>query len=237
MNRKQRLRYLLAIYLVVALSAVLLGILAFRQSNSFWQSLFLNLSTDLIGVVFIFLLLNIVFLIGDWDLSDQVTELIQKLKNPSARDFFKKQPSPQDLQEYIQSAKKIDMCGVSLTSTLNRSFSNMRERLFEGADIRIMIISPSLEILRTAAQRSESGSVEYYQKRLESSLTDIEYLYKNWQDHNKAIGSKSGSLSIGFLPYTPSFGLIGFQSVINNRLLIIELYPHHKGYDSPPNFF
>jgi hypothetical protein len=234
MTRKQKLRYLLAIYLVLALGAIILGILAFREKD-LWQSLLVNLSTELLGVVLVFLFVNVVFLMGDWDLSDQVAELVQKLKNPSARDFFKKPPSPLELQVYIEDAKKIDMCGVTLTSTLNRNFSDLRQRLFDGADLRIIICSPDRETLQGAAKRSESGSVAYYQKRLESSLDDIEYLYKNLQDY-KDTNNKPGNLSVGFLPYTPSFGIIGSQSVNNNRVLIIEMYPHHKGYDKPPNF-
>jgi len=235
MTRKQKLRYLLAIYLVLALGAIILAILAFWQKD-LMQSLLVNLSTELLGVVLVFLFVNVVFIMGDWDLSDQVSELVQKLKNPSARDFFKKPPSPLELQAYVQDAKKIDMCGVTLTSTLNRIFSDLRQRLLDGADIRIMICSPDVETLQGAAKRSESGSIDYYQKRLESSLDDIEYLYKNWQDYKKA-NKKAGNLSVGFLHYTPSFGLIGCQSVNNNRVLIIEMYPHHKGYDKPPNFF
>ncbi|MBX3059322.1 MAG: hypothetical protein KF770_22865 [Anaerolineae bacterium] len=237
MSRKQKLRYLLAIYLVVALAAVVLGFIAFGQTNTAWQSLLLNLSTEFLGVVLLFLLVNVVFLIGDWDLTDQVAELVQKLKNPSARDFFKKAPSPEALQGYIQKAKCIDLCGVTLTATINRNFSDLRQRLFYGADVRIMIISPDLELLQSAAKRSESGSVEFYQNRLESTLREIEYLHKNWQDYNRTHKTKAGKLAIGLLPYTPSFGLLSFQSVSNDRVLIVEMYPHHKGYDAPPHFF
>lgn len=235
MNRKQRPRYLLAINLVVALSALIFGFLAFRQNNGTWQSLLLNLSTELAGVAFIFFLVNRVFLIEEWDLSDQVTELVQKLKNPSARDFFKKPLSPLELQVYIQDAKKIDMCGVTLTATINQNFSDLRQRLFNGADIRIMICS--VDALQGAAKRSESGSVAFYQKRFESSLNDIEYFYKVLQDYKKTNKNKAGNLYVGFLDYTPSFGLIGYQSINNNRTIIVEMYPHHTGYDVPPIFF
>ena len=86
-SKKQKLRYLLAVYLVVALAAIILGLIAFNQKNVTWQALLLNLSTELLGVVLVFLLVNILFLLGDWDLSDQVKELVQTLKNPSARDL------------------------------------------------------------------------------------------------------------------------------------------------------
>jgi hypothetical protein len=233
MNRKQRLRFLLAIYLVLAFGAIILAMWAFRQED-FWQSLLVNLSTEILGVVLVFLFVNVAFLIGDWDLSDQVAELVQKLKNPSAWDFFKKPLSPLELQTYIQDAKKIDMCGVTLTATINRNFSDLRQRLFDGADVRIMICS--VDALQGAAKRSESGSVAFYQKRLESSLDDIEYFHKILQDYKKTNNNKAGNLSVGFLQYTPSFGLIGYQSINNNRTLIIEMYPHHTGYDAPPIF-
>ncbi len=237
MNRKQKLRYLLAIYLVVAFVAIIIGIVAFNQNSETWQSLLLNLSTEFLGVVFVFFLVNIVFLIDDWDLSERVNELVLKLESPSARDFFKKSPSANDLQKHIQNAKKIDLCGVTLTVTLNRNFSNLRQQLYHGADIRIMIIYPNIETLSGAAKRSETGSVDYYRRRLEASLNDIEYLYKNWQEYRQSSDSETGNLAVGLLPYTPSFGMLGFDSGDSNRVMIVEMYPHHKGYDSPPNFY
>jgi len=237
MSRKQKGRYLLAIYSVVVFIAIEIGMLAFRQSNSVWQSLLLNLSTELLGAVFVFFLVNVVFLIGEWDLSERVNELVLKLENPSARDFFKKTPSAYDLQKYIQNAKKIDLCGVTLTVTLNRNLSNLHQRLLDGTDIRIMIIQPNEETLRGAAKRSESGSVDYYRRRLEASLNDIEYLHKNWQEYRKTDEDRVGNLAVGLLPFTPSFGMLNFDSGDDNRVAIVEMYPHHRGYDSPPNFY
>ena len=237
MSRKQKLRYLLAIYLVIALLATILMVLAFEQSNDIWQALFLNLSTELLGVVLVFFLVNVVFVVSEWDLSEQVAMLIQKFSNPSARDFFKPAPSPTDIQGYIQKAKSVDMCGVTLTTTINRTFSELRQRLFDGASVRIIIIAPKPETLQEAALRSESGSVEHYKNRLDATLTELTYLYKNWSERKNAQGDKVGNLSIGLLPYTPSFGLLGFQFVDGGRLVIVEMYPHHVGYDEPPYFF
>jgi len=236
MNRKQKLRYLLAIYLVVALIAVILAVFAFNQNSEIWQALFLNLSTELLGVVLVFLFVNVVFLVSEWDLSEQVEVLIQKFSDPSARDFFKPTPSPADIQKYIQKAKSIDMCGVTLTTTINRTFSELRQRLFDGANVRIIIIAPTPEALREAALRSESGRVEHYQNRLDATLTELEYLYRNWLNYQETQEHKAGTLAVGLLPYTPSFGLFRFQFVDGTRLIVVEMYPHHTGYDDPPYF-
>ena len=99
-----------------------------------------------------------------------------------------------------------------------------------------MIIAPTKENLQAAAKRSESGSVKYYEDRLEAALGDIQHLYRKWQDYNKTHKNKAGKLAIGLLPYTPSFGLLSFTSVKNRRVIMVEMYPHHKGYERSPHF-
>ena len=54
MDRRQKTRYLIAIYVIVILIAVIFVIFAFLRDADTLQSLFLNLSTELLGVAFIF---------------------------------------------------------------------------------------------------------------------------------------------------------------------------------------
>lgn len=214
-----------------------MGYMAFNQQHETWQALFLNLASEFFGVVLIFLLVNVLFFIDDWDLSEKVSQLIYKLSNPSASDFFRNPPDVAELQQYIQFAKRVDLLGVTLTVTLNRNFSALRHKLLDGTDIRIIIIYPNVQTLKAAAERSESGSVDYYRRRLEASLNDIEYLYTNWQDYKRTTPEKIGTLEVRLLPYTPSFGILNFTSANNDAIAIVEMYPHHKGYDLPPNFY
>jgi hypothetical protein len=222
--------------LVVAFLAIIIVVIAYLQQPGFWKSLLLNLSTEFLGVVFVFLLVNLIFVVDDWNLSEKVTKLITKLEHPSAKDFFVKSPSHHDLQENIQSSKEIILSGVTLTGTINRNFSSLREKLFEGTDIRILIIGQLSEVLATTANRSESGSVDYYQKRLDSTLKELEYLHENWFDKKKD-EKVIGNFSLKFLPYPPCFGILGFNPGRNDSVLFIEIYPHHSGYEAPPNFF
>lgn len=114
---------------------------------------------------------------------------------PSALGFFQKTPS---LDTHIARSNQIDMCGVSLTSTLNKQFSNLRERLKGGGNIRVLVVDPESLALQMSALRSEDpDDVGYFSKRLETSFNDLNYLHKSWEEYRKLYSpSKVGSLSI-----------------------------------------
>src|SRR3970040_69604 len=58
-------------------------------------------------------------------LENQLSVLQRNLpESPSAISFFRKTP---DLAPFIQKANQIDLCGVTLTNTLNRQFALLRE--------------------------------------------------------------------------------------------------------------
>ena len=81
------------------------------------------------------------------------------------------------LDDYVRSAMQIDMCGVTLTSAVNKQFGNLRERLAQGATLRLLIADPDSLALEMSAQRSEvPEDVGYYLKRLEATLKDLSYL-------------------------------------------------------------
>lgn len=237
MSKSLKKRYLFAVYAVVAAIAIVTALLAFSRGADEWQSLLLNITTELLGVVLIFSLVNVIFLVDDWDLSERVKELIQKLSDPSAKDFFKSPPNQDNLQRYLQDTKRIDVLGVTLTVTLNKNVNHFLRRLSSGSDIRIVIIYPNEKNLLAAAARSETGNPDYFRRRLEASLNDLEFLYAAWDNGKKAHPGKTGELKIGLLPYTPSFGIFHFDSGTNEGVMAIEIYPHHTGYDLPPTFY
>lgn len=155
---------------------------------------------------------------------------------PSAIAFFNKHPS---LDQYIQSANQIDLCGVTLTATVNKQFGNLRERLQAGAKIRILVVDPDSVALKMSAERSTSpDDTDYYRVRLDATLREIEYLFKSWEEF-KAIRdspSRTGGLSVRLLSYAPSFGILSFDANRDNGIALVEIYPHKFGFKSPPTF-
>jgi hypothetical protein len=155
---------------------------------------------------------------------------------PSAIAFFEQPPR---FDSYVQGANQIDLCGVTLSSTINKLFGNLRERLKQGAKIRLLVIDPDSLAPNMAARRSdEPDDVDYYRTRLEASLRDIDHLHNSWQEHRAQQDStlKRGNFSVRLLSYAPSFGFLGFDAGRPNGIMFIEVYPQGRGYESPPTF-
>lgn len=156
-------------------------------------------------------------------------------QRPSAVAFFEKPPR---LDSYVQGADQIDWCGVTLSSTINKQFGYLRERLKQGAKVRLLVIDPDSLAPQMSARRSEEpDDVDYYRTRLEATLRDIDYLHKGWKEYQSQQGSsQTGSFSVRFLSYAPSFGLLSFDARRSDGIVFVEVYPHGSGYESPPTF-
>ncbi|RIK78203.1 hypothetical protein DCC62_07950 [candidate division KSB1 bacterium] len=154
----------------------------------------------------------------------------------SAIAFFKKHSN---LDQYFEGANQIDLCGVTLTTTINKQFGNLRERLQAGARIRILVVDPDSTALKMSAERSTSPEdVDYYRVRLDATLREIEYLFKSWDDFKslQTSSSRTASLSVRLLSYAPSFGILSFDANQDNGIALVEIYPHKFGHKSPPTF-
>ncbi len=168
-------------------------------------------------------------------LSEQISELRKSLPDrPSAMAFFQ---APQDIRPSLQRALQIDLCGVTLTSTLNKEYGTLRERLQAGAKIRIMIIDPDSLAIEMSAQRTGNPKdLDYHRTRLDSALREIAYIYKSMRDTKPKKGAPTGSLGVRLLPYAPSFGILSMDARQKDGIAFIELYPHKFGYMTPVVF-
>lgn len=157
-------------------------------------------------------------------------------EHPSAIAFFQKQTN---LDHYIQGAYRIDLCGVTLTSTLNKQFGNLRERLEAGAKIRILIIDPDSTAIKMSAARSISADdTDYYRVRLDATLRDITYLHKMLEEVGKMPGNsqKAGEINVRLVSYAPSFSMLSFDPHQDNGIVFVEIYPHKMAHRLPPTF-
>lgn len=146
--------------------------------------------------------------------------------------FFRKTPN---LDSYMEVANKIDLCGVSLTATVNKQLSNLRERLNDGASIRVLIADPNSLAPKMSAARSGISPAEYFHKRLEATLNDLKYVYDSQLEPRPTDPTRRGSFSVRLMPFTPSFGILSLDPNRPNGTVFIELYPHYK-YGIQPAF-
>ncbi|MCP4417175.1 MAG: hypothetical protein GY805_11165 [Chloroflexi bacterium] len=236
MERKSKSRLLIGgLILFSALIAIYTFWVFLNSENPTqdWQAFLLNVSTELIGALIVFFFFNLFFFLDDWDLSERVTRLLHRLERdrPLAENFFQKTP---DIEPLIKEAKAIDLCGVSLTTTISRQVPLLRDSLEEGKAIRLLIIDPRSIAVQMANARSETQDITYYNKRLEASLSDIAYLQKKWEEFNKS--ENPSSFTVGLMPYAPSFGIQIFHKEKMKGKMYVEMYTHHGGYGTQPLF-
>ena len=240
MDKKRRTKYQIAVYGIVgALGIILILISLVFGWQDVWQSIWINLGTGLIGVVVLFFLVDRFFLTDEWGLSDKIDELIRRLEvsdRPSAEAFFTEFP---ELDKYLKTAVEIDFCGVTLTATITRNFFSIRERLLNGASMRLLIADPDSLALEMTALRSEiPADVDLFAKRLASTSKDIGNLFQASPDtpQDRQGESASTNLSVRLLPYAPSFLILRFKASNGDQTIVIQIYPHRGGYATPPVF-
>jgi hypothetical protein len=147
---------------------------------------------------------------------------------PSALSFFIKLPN---IENQMKAANQIDLCGVTLTSTINRQLSNLRERLKQGATVRILVADPESLALKMSDLRSEDPDGEYYRQKLETTLQDLEYLHQ----YQPRLGTEAkGKFEVRLLQFAPSFGIFSFDTHRSNGMALVEMYPHVSGWGLNP---
>lgn len=194
-----------------------------------------DLATATLGVVGLLALSELVERYRRLTTIDKTTKQVWELLNnrladhPSALAFFHKLP---DFDSYVQGANQVDLCGVALTSTVNRQLSNLREQLIQGTKVRILIVDQnSSTALNAAQERSEIPSTGYYRSKLDTTLQDLSYLQ---QIQDKSV--QKGSLEIRLISYPPSFALYSFDAGRPSAQLFVEIYPHITGWGETPVF-
>ena len=170
-------------------------------------------------------------------LREQITELKRNLpERPSAVSFFR---PVSDFDLRVKSAMNIDLCGVTLTNTINTRFTVLRDRLQGGTKLRFLIVDPESQAINMSAQRSVNPKdTIYYQRRLESTFADLTYLYKFNEDlkKSKKKGNDAGWVSVRMLSYAPSFGITSIDANSKQGIVRVEMYPHKFGFKTPPSF-
>ena len=229
MNRKQKSRYLLAVYLVVTVIAILLSYVAFNRTTDTWQAMLLNLATELLGVVFVFFLVNYFFLIDDWSLSEQVQALIARLsmnQTPSARDFFLAEPHLSD-QDFA-AAQTIYLSGFTLYRTTREYISVLTERLQDGAQLRVMVVDLDSEgMIEQIVAMSLASSPDQWRSTIRTTQNFLNAAAQNPEN--------LGQIEVGYLPFAPSFGLQLFDPDEPQGYGYVEIY-HHKTVERNATF-
>lgn len=246
LKTRHKLRYELAVYLLLAALAIITALIGLNYSNPPFAGLFLNLSSELAGVVLIFFIVRRLFLLdGESDLLEGISDLRTEILSggspfrsslSSRRDF--------NFSERIRTAKTLDLLGYSLANLLGNFRAEIAEAISRGTCVRIMLLDPA-----------SVGGTSMIEKIADPSRV--------WEPHERSLrytteirklvsekGAARGWLKTRLIPWVPScylnifdgntddgFALVGIHSLtirsgVPKRLhLLISKAHHHREFN------
>ncbi|EKV03935.1 hypothetical protein Lepto7375DRAFT_6255 [Leptolyngbya sp. PCC 7375] len=234
MNKRQKARYVFAIYVVVAFVALIFTLVAQNSKDNFWQAILLNLSTELFGVVIIFFIVNYFFLASEWDLSERVevlTERLESIEQAVNRNFLEKLSTrqQQELDYKLRESLNLLIIGVALDRTLNDHYSSMRRLLDKGGKIRVILENPvpdSAAVKMTIKRRLKSITSDGWLGRVRDNLSTLERLKKETE----------GNLQVRLTDYHLSRGEILVDANSSEGIFFIWLYSFQVEAENQPKF-
>lgn len=120
------------------------------------------------------------------------------------------------------------MSGFTLSRTTREYLRPLEECLIAGGDVRTVILEATDALLAECVKRSGGQSTpEHWRKRLDSTESLLDVVAKTPE--------VTGVLSLGHLPYVPSYGIIMVDPDTEHGVIVIELY-HHRSTEDNPTF-
>lgn len=214
MSKRQRTRYIIAIYTIVAAVAVIFLLLAFNRTNDTWQSTLLNLSTELFGVVFIFFLVNFLFLMDDWNLSDRVEQLISRLDDNIG--LLRGSEHNPNFKTLIEGKTDIALLSYTAANILRTHHESISKRILNGARFRIILVNPD----------SNAAKVILENSRIRNYETDIQHsLHFLKRMRNDTSSTKRGSIEVRLTSWIPSCSLLLVNTNKPDGYIRVGIYP------------
>jgi len=206
MDRKRKSRYVLAVYLLLATVAVILALVAvnYYHESQPLQALLINLSTELAGVVLIFLVVNRLFMLDrDRELTEQMARLrddIRMMFSPFAsRDDVNEEFGLGDL---LLRAKTVDLVGYNLANLLGGFREQLAQAIQRETDVRVLLVNAS-----SSAGELICDAKDDQERFLIAAKRGRRYLSEIW-DLSREKDDVRGTLTVKLTSWVPSCHMI-----------------------------
>lgn len=199
-SNKQKLE--IGAYIVILALAIPCYIVAINiENNESLKNFLINISATFAGTGLLFFLLNRFFgITGNYN-------------EPSANDFFQKKFP--NFGDRIESAKSINIIGITLGRTSNTFVPDFQNCIDRGGKIKILVVNPNHKAMEVAANRFlKHQEYEKFKKECEHALDNFEVL-KN---------RNNGNVEIRYLNAVPPFSLWTFDENSSRAELWLEIY-------------
>jgi hypothetical protein len=185
------------------------------------QSLFFNLSTELLGAVLIFILLNLLFPISDEkSILERISLTLSRIENKvpvfldrqSVRNQF-------DFKGLLKDAKQLDVLGYSSVSLIEDYRAEITKAVMNGTHVRILLVKPKSA---AANLMSSHSRVKTYEPDMIKTQNRFKITEEELEDSSK---KPKGSFNVKYTSWIPSCSLVIFNRKSDNGILKLKVYP------------
>lgn len=221
MDRERKRRYLLAVYLVVALLAVVLFFVGdhYFTGESTLYDLVVNLASDLIGVVLLFFVVNQVFLVDeDRDPRERLESIVSTFERKFAVVGTEEQISQRiGFPERIGSADSFYILALDASRVLKDLHQEIVASVIRGTDVRILLLD-----LEGESANLLQGRIADYSGSLYNYVPMIERMSNSIRASPQPV---LGTFEVRYTDWRPSCRIIAFDVNQENSSMMVNIYP------------
>lgn len=226
MDSKRAKRYKLAVNLIIALIAIIFFLFANYIVDGPFRDLLNNLSSELIGVVLIFLLINTLFLLDeDSDLVQKADKLFSLFESKFASITNERQALDElDFPERLERAKSFDLLALSASRILKDYKTEIVSSVIKGTEVRIILINPD-----GSAAELLKEHISVFGGQLTNPHQQIKLIKEDLANSSQ---TPIGSFRVKEINWLPSCRILSFDAVTDKGEIAVNVYP--PAYKSPP---
>ena len=196
MDKKQKQHFTLIIYLFVASLSFIIALVSINYFAGTIQAILINVSTELLGVVLIFFLVNRWFLTDSWDTTERIDALVSRLEKQNH--LLKGEEDDTSFEKLIAGSNIINLLGYSFVNVLRNRRKLIEKQLHEGVQIKVLLIDPDSIAGGLSSENTIMGDLKHDVKISLSIIRELQ------TEPRKS----KGSIEVRLLNWIPSCGLI-----------------------------
>lgn len=221
MEDKRKRRYVLAVYLIIALLAVvfiLMGNYLFFD-GSLTHELLINLASDLIGVVLLFFIINQVFFIDqDRDPRERLERIISTFERKFAVIDREEQISKRiGFPNNLKTARTFSFLALDASRILKDFHQEIVTSVVRGTHVQLLLLNSNSEAADLFRKR-----ISKYGGSLYNYSPIIELMFSNIRESSATV---LGSLEVRVSDWIPSCRIMAFDIDTENGAMMVNIYP------------
>jgi len=213
MDKNKKISYAMLVYILLGSVSVILFLLGVFVFKGLLSSVLIDLSTEFLGAVIIFIFINRLLLAREYDASFLLEQAIKRLDK--ATHFLKSPEQNPPFDELISNARKIYLLGNSFVRLLRTYEANLIKRIDAGAEVRIIFLDPRGEACKLLA--ASSG------RDVRQAIMGSINIAFDLRQHS--LDSKRGKVEIRLIDWTPSCGMYLIDPDAANGYIRVTVYP------------